>query len=145
MLRWRKSDGSHNDASMRMPYENGYAKKTMFINDDAQNNIQPQHIYNFHNCNGVPAMFTSQYYLKLRGKHCRKPHCRNGVVDMLGQAKLPSFSFRLKTRPEIWVSNGLYLWSLNWKVWHGTADIGSILQINNFRDYTIIHRGPSWY
>ena len=56
----------------------------MFINDDAQNNIQPQRIYNSHYCNGVPAMFTSQYYLKLRGKHCRKPHCRNGVVDMLG-------------------------------------------------------------
>ena len=70
MLRWRKSDGSHNDASMRMPYENGYAEKTMFINDDAQNNIQPQRIYNSHYCNGVPAMFTSQYYLKLRGKHC---------------------------------------------------------------------------
>ena len=23
--------------------------------------------------------------VQLRGKHCRKPHCRNGVVDMFGQ------------------------------------------------------------
>ena len=34
--------------------------------------------------NGAPAMFTSQYYLKLRCKHCRKPNCPNGVVDTLG-------------------------------------------------------------
>ena len=25
-----------------------------------------------------------QYYLKLKGKHCQKFHCRNGVVDHLG-------------------------------------------------------------
>ena len=41
----------------------------------------PQVIYNSDYGNGVPAMFTSQYYLKLKGKHCRKPHCHNGVVD----------------------------------------------------------------
>ena len=41
-------------------------------------------IYNSHYGNGMPAMFTSQYYLKLRGKHCREPHCHNGVVDTLG-------------------------------------------------------------
>jgi hypothetical protein len=29
-------------------------------------------------------MFTSWYHLKLNGKHCRKPHCHNGVVDHLG-------------------------------------------------------------
>jgi hypothetical protein len=23
--------------------------------------------------------------VQLKGKHCRKPHCRNGVVDMFGQ------------------------------------------------------------
>ena len=44
----------------------------------------PQVIYNSHYGNGAPAMFTSQYYLKLKGKHCRKPHYRNGVVDHLG-------------------------------------------------------------
>ena len=22
--------------------------------------------------------------VQMKGKHCRKPHCRNGVVDMLG-------------------------------------------------------------
>jgi hypothetical protein len=26
------------------------------------------------------------YYIKLKGKHCRKPHWRNGFVDHLGQA-----------------------------------------------------------
>ena len=46
--------------------------------------IWPQRIYNSHYGNGAPSIFTSQYYLKLRGKHCRKPHCRNGVVDTLG-------------------------------------------------------------
>ena len=24
--------------------------------------------------------------VQLKGKHCRKPHCRNGVVDMFGQS-----------------------------------------------------------
>ena len=43
-----------------------------------------QPIYNPHYGNGAPAMFTSKYDLNLRGKHCRKPHCRNGVVDTLG-------------------------------------------------------------
>ena len=23
-------------------------------------------------------------YFQQKGKHCRKPHCRNGVVDMFG-------------------------------------------------------------
>ena len=26
-------------------------------------------------------MFTSYNNFQLKGKHCRKPHCRNGVVD----------------------------------------------------------------
>ena len=30
------------------------------------------------------AMFTSQYYLKLKGKHCQKLHRLNGVVNHLG-------------------------------------------------------------
>jgi hypothetical protein len=26
--------------------------------------------------------------VQLKGKHCRKPHCRNGVVDTLGQCSM---------------------------------------------------------
>ena len=31
--------------------------------------------------------------VQLKGTHCRKPHCRNGVVDTFGQSQLlqPSF------------------------------------------------------
>ena len=49
--------------------------------------IQHQRIYNSHYGNGAPAMFTSQYYLKLKGKHCQRKHCHNGVVDHLGAVK----------------------------------------------------------
>ena len=49
-----------------------------------------QRIYNFHCGNGAPAAM--YYYLKLRGKHCRKPHCRNGVVDTLGQYSILGFN-----------------------------------------------------
>ena len=38
--------------------------------------------YNSYYGNGVPAMFLS--VVQLKGKHCRKPHCRDGVVDMFG-------------------------------------------------------------
>ena len=37
--------------------------------------------------NGAPAMFTFYHYLNLKGKHCRKPNCRNGVVDQLEQIR----------------------------------------------------------
>ena len=47
-----------------------------------------QVIYNFHYSNGAPAMFASQYYLKLKGKKCQKLHCHNGVVDHLGHRML---------------------------------------------------------
>ena len=40
------------------------------------NAVIAESIYNSHYGNGVPAMF-----VQLKGKHCRKPHCRNGVVD----------------------------------------------------------------
>ena len=36
-----------------------------------------------HQGNEAPAIFTSYYYLKLNGRHFRKPHCRNGVVNQL--------------------------------------------------------------
>ena len=39
-----------------------------------------ERIYNSRYGNGVPAMFTSYSVVQLKGKHCRKPHCRNGVV-----------------------------------------------------------------
>ena len=29
--------------------------------------------------------------VQLKGKHCRKPHCRNGVVDTFRQCQLPNF------------------------------------------------------
>ena len=45
-------------------------------------------------------MFTSQYYLKLKGKHCQKPHCRNQVVHHLGLNGLKSKSFRILGRAE---------------------------------------------
>ena len=31
----------------------------------------------------ISNIYCSKYHLKLNGKHCRKPHCRNGVVDHL--------------------------------------------------------------
>ena len=34
-----------------------------------------------HYGNGVPAIV-----VQLKGKHCRKPHWRNGVVDMFGKS-----------------------------------------------------------
>ena len=37
---------------------------------------------------GVPAMFTSLYYLKLIGKHWWSAHYHNGVVDYLGDCVL---------------------------------------------------------
>ena len=37
---------------------------------------------------GVPAMCTSLYYLKLKGKHWWNAHCHNGVVDYLGDCVL---------------------------------------------------------
>ena len=52
----------------------------LLINVDAM----PQPIDNSHHGNWTPVMFNSYYYLKLRGKHCRKPNCYNGVVDNLG-------------------------------------------------------------
>ena len=46
-----------------------------------------QVIYNSHYNNGAPAMFTLLVLAKATiGKHCREPHCRNGVVDHLGQS-----------------------------------------------------------
>ena len=44
----------------------------------------PERIYNSHYNNGVLALSVVQ----LKGKHCRKPHCPNGVVDMLGRAPI---------------------------------------------------------
>ena len=38
--------------------------------------------YNSHYGNGVTAMFLS--VVQLKGKHCRIPHYRNGVVDIFG-------------------------------------------------------------
>ena len=40
----------------------------------------PECIYNSHCGNGVPAMLPFSV-VQLKGKHCRKPHCRNGIVD----------------------------------------------------------------
>ena len=43
--------------------------------------------------------------VQLKGKHCRKPHCRNRVVDTLGHCghqnsfKMPKFVFSKKTLP----------------------------------------------
>ena len=51
---------------------------------DALQKKEIQVIYNSHYGNGALAMFTFQYYLKLKGKHCRKSHCRNGVCRSLG-------------------------------------------------------------
>ena len=36
---------------------------------------KPKHIYNYS-------------WTTLRDKHCRKPHCHNGVVDTLGQSSV---------------------------------------------------------
>ena len=44
----------------------------------------PQVIYNSHYSNEALAMFTLWYYLEVKGKHCRKPHCHNGAVDHFG-------------------------------------------------------------
>ena len=48
----------------------------------------PERIYNSHYSNGVPAMFSKHCLplsvVELKGDHCQKPHCRNGVVDTLG-------------------------------------------------------------
>ena len=50
--------------------------------------------------------------VQLKGKHCRKPHCRNGVVDTFQQYLLRSFS-DLKRQTELhyvgWAKN-----KLNW-------------------------------
>ena len=43
----------------------------------------PERIYKSHHGNWVPTTFTSQCY-KVKGKHCQKSHCRNGVVDTFG-------------------------------------------------------------
>ena len=32
--------------------------------------------------------------VQLKGKHCRKPHCRNGVVDTFRQSPVPKMRFR---------------------------------------------------
>jgi hypothetical protein len=29
--------------------------------------------------------------VQLKGKHCRKPHCRNGVVDTFGHGHLTTY------------------------------------------------------
>ena len=39
--------------------------------------------------------------VQLKGKHCRKPHCRNGVVDTFGQGK------ETATKPHMSVSTNL--------------------------------------
>ena len=46
----------------------------------------PERIYNSHYGNGVPAKFISQCCpaSQLKGKHCQKAYCRNGVVDTFG-------------------------------------------------------------
>ena len=51
---------------------------------------RPQVIYNSYYNNGVLAMFTSQFYLKLKGKHCRKSHCHDWVVDHFGHKVAPA-------------------------------------------------------
>ena len=43
----------------------------------------PERIYNSHYSNGVPACLPLSV-VQLKGKHCRKPHCRTGVVDTFG-------------------------------------------------------------
>jgi hypothetical protein len=40
----------------------------------------PERIYNFHYGHGVPQCLPLSV-VQLKGKHCRKPHCYNGVVD----------------------------------------------------------------
>jgi hypothetical protein len=56
----------------------------MFVVDVCLNSIIRVGLYSEPQGNGAPSMFTSYYYLKLKGKHCQKPHCHNRVVDHLG-------------------------------------------------------------
>ena len=42
--------------------------------------------------------------VQLKGKHCRKPHCRNGVVDTVGHWSL-TFDFFLIFQTKLWSSN----------------------------------------
>jgi hypothetical protein len=40
--------------------------------------------------------------VQLEGKHCRKPHCRNGVVDTLGQSPLNVLHVFIITEKSFW-------------------------------------------
>ena len=44
---------------------------------------------------------------QLKGKHCRKSHCPNGVVDMFGQGIFPALSH---TAIELKLSNKSFSW-----------------------------------
>ena len=48
--------------------------------------------------------------VQLKGKHCQKPHCRNGVVDMLGHVRVKS---RTPSEGKIQIDQ---------KIWAGVAD-----------------------
>ena len=43
----------------------------------------PERIYNSQYGNGALAIL-SLSFVQIKGKHCQKPHCRNGVVDTFG-------------------------------------------------------------
>ena len=53
----------------------------------AQKNLAllPECIYNSHNTVMGCRQCLPLSVVQLKGKHCRKPHCRNGVVDTFGQ------------------------------------------------------------
>ena len=52
----------------------------------------PQRIYNPITAMGFSSMFTSQLYIILRGKHCRRPIAVMGVVDTLGLRRMCKLS-----------------------------------------------------
>jgi len=46
---------------------------------------------------------------KLKGKHCRKPHCRNGVVDTFGSRGGGNFHINLRNNLESWIRYVVFL------------------------------------
>ena len=61
--------------------------------------IREVHSFSFGVCQGelfpLQQCGTGNVYLKLKGKHCRKPHSHNGVVDHLTYSRVPNITVDL--------------------------------------------------
>ena len=70
-----------------------YTNNELFIGSLLLRHLQvllfnmPEHIYNSHYGNAMGCrQCLPLSVVQLKGKHCQKPHCRNGVVDTFGQS-----------------------------------------------------------